>query len=1234
MNKKLVSLVLSGLIVLNNTGSLENVYADSDNKSKEIINNEDTKSNRVVYLEDGEGVEGIGDGSIDKPYQNIRTALEKIQNGDTLKIKGTVQYTKYKQDNNGAALPLEIDKAITIEGEAGAVLSVNAPIQLKANVNFKNLNLELVPEVSLGRSTTKSSEKILGTFIERSATIYVNGNELTLDNVNTRVGKNPNQYNDRPYISGGSHKSSTAPTGKSVINIINSNDETRFSGIYAGDYNKDVTLNVDINIDGKARVTDNKIYTGGYNKNLNGTVNINLSGKSNTITRFDNANHNGEINVNLEQNAFVYNFDATNINNLTLEENSKIILSKDATFNVNNVVLKNDATIDFREMTENNLTVKGNFTGEAITDSSKKGGIVVLGRSQVLDINGQLSGTTRLSHSNVEMFEDGRVYVKAKEVSDGEFILEDGIFDYYELDQVNNGNGIEWKIVLLKEIFDSFEWIDEEKFEATNLGNNSARGVFKIKFKNTNGLEYVPFDELYTDFKYTLTVVDEDGKKEVIEFDEDTSEGKSKDGNIAFYFIGDGSEVRIEVCAENIDKIKNKRITLKTTHIESKKSISKVLYNDLKTPELEVPDEDIKPDKEGWIKASTLAQANKLWDYTINEQNKTIVLNSFKGINTQKNTDVKIEIPRVIDGYKVALADLKSDMFPGVTHIQVAEAKDDEGQVKVLAKSLVNGFKDNDTLKYVNFDGLDVSGVDDMYGLFSFCKNLRVINISDWVIKDTTNITAMFYAKKDSTDAEKKILVISNDPRINQYGYQASNRIPCTVLFSGEGGHFLGDENILNMVAARYVINPGVLENLDEIIEQDLAFAGTPSREGYKFIEWYTDDATPTNFYELLNMTYKARWEKVVEPEVPGDDFDSDMNVNPDTDQVVDDTPVTLPDDVPVDTTDTPTVLPDDVPVENVKPEPEMPESDFDNGMNVVPENPNETPGDDFDSDMNVNPDTDQVVDDTPVTLPDDVPVDTTDTPTVLPDDVPVENIKPSIPETPVVPEQPGTTPEQPVVPETPSIPETPVAPSKPEQVIIEEISKIEGIEVESGNATIENPISVKVDTVSGITDLLEYYTSNEFDVQSVQKPEEEDNFLVYLLKITKTTLTRAEESYFIKVKVAKDNEEVIQKLESVVDTNNENDATIEDETNNNTNGDVNNSTSNNNTNSNITDNNTPNNNVNSNLNNNTSQNNSNEANKEESPKTYDGGIGSYLLSGIGSIGLLSILSKNKKRKK
>lgn len=47
----------------------------------------------------------------------------------------------------------------------------------------------------------------------------------------------------------------------------------------------------------------------------------------------------------------------------------------------------------------------------------------------------------------------------------------------------------------------------------------------------------------------------------------------------------------------------------------------------------------------------------------------------------------------------------------------------------------------------------------------------------------------------------------------------------------------------------------------------------------------------------------------------------------------------------------------------------------------------------------------------------------------------------------------------------------------------------------------------------------------------------------------------------------------------------------------------------------------------------NNSGNNSIEVNKADVPNTYDGGIGSYILSGIGSLGLLSILNRRKRRK-
>jgi len=53
------------------------------------------------------------------------------------------------------------------------------------------------------------------------------------------------------------------------------------------------------------------------------------------------------------------------------------------------------------------------------------------------------------------------------------------------------------------------------------------------------------------------------------------------------------------------------------------------------------------------------------------------------------------------------------------------------------------------------------------------------------------------------------------------------------------------------------------MKELEGLPEHDESMVGTPSREGYKFKGWYTENPTPTNVFELINMTYKAEWEKV-----------------------------------------------------------------------------------------------------------------------------------------------------------------------------------------------------------------------------------------------------------------------------------------------------------------------------------------------------------------------------------
>ncbi len=273
----------------------------------------------------------------------------------------------------------------------------------------------------------------------------------------------------------------------------------------------------------------------------------------------------------------------------------------------------------------------------------------------------------------------------------------------------------------------------------------------------------------------------------------------------------------------------------------------------------------MEPDAEGWLKTTTFAQLNYLWNYSIDEDSKTVTLESFKGVDAKSN-DIKVEIPREVEGYKVALEDLNNETFKDVTHIRVEKG---EGQVKVLAKELVRGFENNENLKYVDLEGLDVSEVTDMTMLFSGCSNLRVIDIVGWDIQYDTIITGMFYARISATEEEQEILVISDSWKISDYDFELSNRIPAIVRFSGNGGYFLGDKEILNKTFGHYVVATDSIEELEYLYDVYVELAGTPVQEGYEFKGWYTEDSEPTNVYELLNMTYKAKWEKVVEEEKP-----------------------------------------------------------------------------------------------------------------------------------------------------------------------------------------------------------------------------------------------------------------------------------------------------------------------------------------------------------------------------
>ena len=616
--KQNLSLLLSCVLILTNVA---NTYALSSIRADKNINitARETSQANVVYLKNGEGSLTIGNGTVNNPYQNIRTALKNIKNGQTLKLVGTVSYTKYEVDNEKAPLPLMIDKNIIIEGSSGKLptdvdadgLVVRAPIQLGANVTFKNIKLQLVPQVVLGAG---GRQNILGAQSPMAATIFAAGNTLTLDNVNTKVGTNSLQDKDRPYISGGTYKNNGTLGKKSVINIINPNSQTKFAAIYAGDYWNDRNIDVEINLN--SSVLNNKIYTGGFSKKLTGNVSVRLGDKSN-IYSFDKTNHSGNLNVTVDKDSYMDNLDINGIDELTLDENAKVILKKGSDLNIKNINIKKDSVLDLRK--GNNLNLKGNLTG---ANNVNNAGCVLIASTQTLNISNEVIGITKLNHLNTiysQVVANNHQYVKANKSSNGDFVLDNIVHRGYILEKNISGNNKIWTVVKGNNIFKDFIWGSE--YNEIIKPSKYKDYDISLSFINDKGANYIPYNQDWDDFEFTLKKADGTILDEYSTLD---------DMDICFIVNYLSGEITLNILNENYEG--TVRLSVKNK-VANKSAIKDIIISKEKivVPKPEIPNKpEEKPNKVSGIKATSNSYNSiKLtWNKTVNGANGYAVYRS------------------------------------------------------------------------------------------------------------------------------------------------------------------------------------------------------------------------------------------------------------------------------------------------------------------------------------------------------------------------------------------------------------------------------------------------------------------------------------------------------------------------------------------------------------------------------------------------------------------------------
>lgn len=543
MRKKLSVLVLILVLIMNQAAPMGIKAADAADEVK-------------VYVENGEGSLTEGDGTAQRPYQNIRTALKQIQTGQTLVLVGEVSYTKYETCEDGSPKPLFVDKDITIVGsDTSAGLKIRSMIQLGADVTFRDMWLQMVPQAGNARGTT----------------IYAAGHTLVLDAVDTRVGTSTLQDDVRPLISGGAYQGEEGTMGShTTIKVVNPISQTKIAAIYAGDYYRDSEQDkVDIELDSK--LVDTEIHAAGADGHtLTGNVNVTL-GKDSNVTDFDKTDLIGELNVNVKAGAHIDTLSFSGINNLTMAEKSRITLPKEADFNVNNVFCEKNAVLDLRQMSTN-PSVANNFTGVTVSGEDQTCGSVLVGNDTTLEIKGEVYGLTKLNVNGSEYmarFVENHCYIQAKASSSGNFTIEGTQYTNFQLNKKKTEEIYSWIIGKLEnEDADDFYWIGDADKKSV-ISQQGKEYYYPVEFKKADGTVYKPtFEELFYD--YDLTLTKENGEAVDLEeaafcsWDEECiNEGQSQYNQVI-------------VCIYDWENCKGE-LTLTLTHSKTGKSISRVL---------------------------------------------------------------------------------------------------------------------------------------------------------------------------------------------------------------------------------------------------------------------------------------------------------------------------------------------------------------------------------------------------------------------------------------------------------------------------------------------------------------------------------------------------------------------------------------------------------------------------------------------------------------------------------
>lgn len=279
-------------------------------------------------------------------YNELTNALQLVQDGDVIYLTSdvTIKPNDSFPHKLGVWEPFVLDKAITIDGgsmQNKLSLERGLPLELQADITFKNMNLTMIPEVSI-----------------KATYIYVSDTKVIFDNVSTDVEERVAGVSDpRPTLVAGTYATHSSCGDQAHIIIKNVTYESSFAAILTGNQASHKTSNTIIDIESESLIVKDGILLCGMNDaKMYGETIINTSSKK--ISHYEAFKDGGNATLNFKGVSVLPEVTVLNINNVRLSGSNTRVKLSEYSEGIHSIVIGRDAELTFASTMDNIFALK------------------------------------------------------------------------------------------------------------------------------------------------------------------------------------------------------------------------------------------------------------------------------------------------------------------------------------------------------------------------------------------------------------------------------------------------------------------------------------------------------------------------------------------------------------------------------------------------------------------------------------------------------------------------------------------------------------------------------------------------------------------------------------------------------------------------------------------------------------------------------------------------------------